>query len=187
MKNAARVMALLLAVTGYGIGWPDTWAQPVSATYGPEIPTFTPVATTKPVEKRLSVPGTGRATWYGARCPAGVSNFNRVDTCTPYKSKAAGGRGGELVMYGAVHGFRVYGDKPFPVLVCLRDEPSRCVRVIVRDWCGCQGHKSRPDDNPIIDLAPTAFRQLAPLGRGVIYVVVKLENPAGERRGHGGR
>jgi hypothetical protein len=182
MKNAARIVALLLAVCGCGIVWPDTWASPVSATYGPEIPTFIPVATTKPVAQHLSVPGTGRATWYGAHSP-GVKRFcydGYRNTCSPYTK-------GERVMYGAVHGFNNTHDKPFPVWVCLRKHPDRCVRVIVRDWCGCVGNKSDPHDNPIIDLAPAAFRQLAPLSRGVIYVVVRLENPAGERRGHGGR
>jgi rare lipoprotein A (peptidoglycan hydrolase) len=113
---------------------------------------------------------TGRASWYGHRCPEGVTYLNRRDTCTPYRSTATGGRGGELIWYAAVPGFR-FRDKPFQVDVCVRGT-KKCVRVWVRDFCGCQGTR-RAGDEPIIDLAPTAFARLAPLGWGVIYVDVR--------------
>ncbi|CAB4152287.1 RlpA-like protein, double-psi beta-barrel domain containing protein [uncultured Caudovirales phage] len=118
---------------------------------------------------------TGRASWYGHRCPEGVTYLNRRDTCTPYRSKATGGRGGELTWYAAVPGFR-YSEKPFQVDVCARGT-TKCVRVWVRDFCGCNGSR-RKGDEPIIDLSPTAFARLAPLSRGVIYVDVRRVPPA---------
>jgi rare lipoprotein A (peptidoglycan hydrolase) len=108
----------------------------------------------------------GQATWYGytgnkaTHCYGGYRN-----TCSPYLSKEDGGRGGELVMYAAVHGFK-YRDKPYKVRVCLHSKPSKCVVVVVRDAIG--GHSKT-----LIDLSPAAFIQLAPLSRGVLKVKVE--------------
>ena len=44
-------------------------------------------------ETPSGVPVSGVATWFGARCPEGVTNFGRKDTCTPFKTVAEGGRG----------------------------------------------------------------------------------------------
>ena len=43
---------------------------------------------------------------------------------------------------------------------------SDCIRVTLIDWCACEG-------NRVIDLYGDAFRRLAPLGEGVIPVVVR--------------
>ena len=41
-------------------------------------------ATEEPPRTPHGVPMSGVATWYGARCPRGVSVYGRTDTCTPY-------------------------------------------------------------------------------------------------------
>ena len=96
-------------------------------------------------------------------------------TCSPYKSKADGGRGGELVMYAAVGRWR-WGDKPFRLRVCRRDDPTKCVIVVVRDYCGsCKEGLKKPwtSKSRAIDLSPTAFSLLAPLGRGIVQVTIE--------------
>ena len=122
------------------------------------------------------VPTEGVATWYGARCPKGVTNFGRVDTCTPYLTVAQGGRGGERVWYAAVASFSYYA-KPYTLRVCRADQPHRCVTVVVRDECAglCRRHLKQPwtSQSRAIDLSPAAFSQLAPLGRGVLAVTIK--------------
>lgn len=70
--------------------------------------------------------------------------------------------------YGAVHTWR-FGRDPFAVQVCLADRPGTCTHVVVRDFCAC-GH--RHGEPTVIDLSPAAFRELAPLSRGVIRVTV---------------
>ena len=121
------------------------------------------------------IPTEGVATWYGTRCPKGVTNFGRVDACTPYLSKEQGGRGGELVWYAAVASFSYYA-KPYRVRVCRTDQPTRCVTVTVRDECAglCRRHLKQPwtSQSRAIDLSPAAFSQLAPLGRGVLRVSI---------------
>ena len=122
------------------------------------------------------VPTQGVATWYGAHCPKGVTNFGRVDTCTPYLTVAQGGRGGERVWYAAVASFSYYA-KPYTLRVCRADQPHRCVTVTVRDECAglCRRHLKQPwtSQSRAIDLSPAAFSQLAPLGRGVLAVTIK--------------
>ena len=122
------------------------------------------------------MPTHGVATWYGARCPKGVTNFGRVDACTPYLPKAQGGRGGELVWYAAVASFSYYA-KPYRVRVCRKDQPTRCVTVVVRDECAglCRRDLRKPwtSQSRAIDLSPAAFSQLAPLGRGVLQVTIE--------------
>jgi len=139
------------------------------------------------------VPTHGIATWYGAYCPKGVSNFGRIDTCTPYVTEAQGGRGGERVWYAAVASFSYYA-KPYRVRVCRADQPHRCVTVTVRDECAglCRRDLKQPwtSKSRAIDLSPAAFSQLAPLGRGVLAVTIaeypesseSFSNPV--RRGH---
>lgn len=122
------------------------------------------------------VPVSGVATWYGSTAPKGekycVGGYK--NTCSPYKSKAAGGRGGELIMYAAVPRWR-WGDKPFRLRVCRKDDPTRCVIVVARDSCGrCRKDITKPwtSRSLAIDLSPTAFSLLAPLGRGVLAVTI---------------
>lgn len=116
----------------------------------------------------------GKATWYGAECS--TPHLGRTDTCSPYLSKKQGGRGGELVYYAAVANFRNYKHEPYPVVVCIKDQPWNCVRVIVRDYCerATKDAKKNPGSskNLIIDLSPAAFVELAPLWRGILNVVV---------------
>lgn len=84
-----------------------------------------------------------RATWYGARCPAGVSHLGRTDTCYPYLK-------GEQVFYAAVGWFR-WGMNPITAEITNRKN-GRKVLVVVRDYCrAC--HKGRA----AIDLSPAAF------------------------------
>ena len=122
------------------------------------------------------MPTHGVATWYGARCPKGVTNFGRTDTCTPYLTKAQGGRGGERIWYAAVASFSYYA-KPYRVRVCRKDQPTRCVTVVVRDECAglCRRDLRKPwtSKSRAIDLSPAAFYQLAPLGRGVLQVTIE--------------
>ena len=122
------------------------------------------------------MPTHGVATWYGAHCPKGVTNFGRVDACTPYLTKAQGGRGGEQVWYAAVASFSYYA-KPYRVRVCRKDQPTRCVTVVVRDECAglCRRDLKKPwtSQSRAIDLSPAAFSQLAPLGRGVLQVTIE--------------
>lgn len=109
----------------------------------------------------------GRATWYGARCPAGVSHLGRTDTCRPYVAKRDGGRGGELVFYAAVGWWR-WGMTPVEAVVYFH-ATGRSVRVVVRDYCDACA-KGRA----VIDLSPTAFLAGGlTLGRGVAKVSVR--------------
>ena len=115
------------------------------------------------------------ATWYGAHCPKGVTNFGRVDTCTPFKTVAQGGRGGERIWYAAVPRWR-WATPSFRLRVCRRDDPTRCVIVVARDSCGrCREDIKKPwtSRSLAIDLSPAAFSQLAPLGRGVLQVTIR--------------
>lgn len=72
---------------------------------------------------------------------------------------------------GAVPSFR-HGDKPYRVRVCLADG-SRCTTVTVVSYCACG---DRHGVATIIDLSPPAFRELAPLSRGVIRVELTNAN-----------
>lgn len=121
------------------------------------------------------VPTHGVATWYGTRCPHGVTNFGRTDACVPYLTKAEGGRGGEQIWYAAVASFSYYA-KPYKIRVCRADQPTRCVVVLVRDECagGCRRDLKKPwtSKSRAVDLSPAAFSHLAPLGRGVLAVTI---------------
>jgi hypothetical protein len=120
-----------------------------------------------PSPSPTSYGATGRATWYGARCPAGVSHLGRTDTCRPYVAKKHGGRGGELVFYGATGWYR-YGMAPVEAIVYFH-ATGRSVRVVVRDYCDACA-KGRA----VIDLSPMAFLAGGlTLGRGVAIVSVR--------------
>jgi hypothetical protein len=109
----------------------------------------------------------GRATWYAARCPAGVSHLGRTDTCRPYVAKRDGGRGGELVMFAAVAWWR-WGMTPVEAIVYFH-ATGRSVRVVVRDYC-----EACAKGRAVIDLSPTAFLAGGlTLGRGVARVSVR--------------
>ena len=103
---------------------------------------------------------TDRATWYGARCPAGVSYLGRTDTCHPYLK-------GEQVFYAAVGWFR-WGMNPITAEITNKRN-GRKVLVVVRDYCrAC--HKGRV----AIDLSPAAFIALGlTLEQGVGRVKVR--------------
>ena len=108
-----------------------------------------------------------RATWYGARCPEGVSFLGRTDTCSPYVAKRNGGRGGELRLYGAARWFR-WGMKPVAAIVRSK-KTGKEVRVIVRDYC-----QACAEGRVLIDLSPMAFLALGlTLGEGGARVEVR--------------
>jgi len=111
---------------------------------------------------------TGYATWYGDTTPGGPKGCHGGyrNTCSPYVPVSEGGRGGELVMYAAVPGFKFY-DKPYQVKVCRVKYPERCVIVTVRD-CLC----SKKTKN-MIDLSPAAFMRLSTLGTGKVLVTME--------------
>ena len=69
-----------------------------------------------------------------------------------------------------------FSDRPYRMLVCRADQPSRCVKVVVRDYCGrCAADLERPwgKTSRAIDLSPLAFAKLADLGRGLVAVILK--------------
>ncbi len=114
---------------------------------------------------------TGYATWYGDTTPGGPKGCygGYRNTCSPYVPVSKGGRGGELVMYAAVPGFK-FRDKPYMVKVCRVKYPERCVIVTVRD-CLC----SKATKN-MIDLSPAAFMRLSTLGTGRVLVTMEAYN-----------
>jgi Lytic transglycolase len=69
--------------------------------------------------------------------------------------------------YGAVNSFR-WGDDQYIVQVCA-PKYHACTHVRIVDFCACG---DRHGIATVIDLSPAAFRELAPLGRGVIRVEV---------------
>ena len=56
------------------------------------------------------------------------------------------------------------------VVVCA----ERCIRVTLTDACACG---DRHGQRTLLDLSPAAFRELAPLSRGVTEVRVTSEGP----------
>ena len=92
-----------------------------------------------------------KVTWYGERCPAGVFLYGRTDTCSPYVSKAKGGRGGERVFFAAAGWFRVWHDTP--VLAEITNKKNgRKVIVVVRDYC-----EACDKGRVALDLSPANF------------------------------
>ena len=117
----------------------------------------------------IPTPQEGKATWYGARTKA-VCYGGRPFTCSPYLSKADGGRGGELHRYCAVKGFSFY-DKPFRVKV-TNTKTGKWTTCIVRDYCACVG-------GGIIDLSPMVFLEIQKsLGLGIVPVRVERIYPS---------
>lgn len=97
----------------------------------------------------LSPSSSGQATWCAP---------------TPTQCQSWGGD----AHLGAVPSFR-WGDPEYLARVC---HDGHCTVVRVVSYCGCPG-------NRIIDLSPAAFRELAPLSRGVIPVTLsRVEAPA---------
>ncbi len=101
-----------------------------------------------------------RATWYGARCPKGVSFLGRTDACHPYLK-------GEQKYYAAAGWFR-WGMRPRTAIITSKTT-GRTVRVLVRDFCGaCRQKRS------IIDISPLAFIALGhDLGKGTDRVFIR--------------
>lgn len=116
----------------------------------------------------------GVATWYAARCPAGVVYLDRSDTCWPYVSKRDGGKGGERKFYGAVGSWK-YGAEPYQLDVVFLGT-GRVVRIWVRDYC-----QACAEGRVLIDLSPlTILAGGLTLGQGR-YKVELREVPAEER------
>jgi hypothetical protein len=150
---------VLVLVGGMACGWSD------EATRRPVVLYEDAAAPVEPSPMAYGVKG--RATWYAARCPSGVSHLGRTDTCLPYVAKKHGGRGGELVLYAAVGWWR-WGMTPIEAVVYFH-ATGRSVRVVVRDYCDACA-KGRA----VIDLSPTAFLAGGlTLGRGVAIVSVR--------------
>ena len=108
--------------------------------------------------------GGGDATWYG---DGGRCHDEYLRTCSPYLS-------GEQVFYAAVGSWR-WGDKPYDIRVCKRNNPNKCVVVTVRDFC-----RACKNGFGLIDLSPAAFKKLAPLWRGRIHVVIRSARVEGQ-------
>ena len=81
--------------------------------------------------------------------------------------------------YAAVGTFR-WGDDPYPIKVCRADDRSRCVIVIVADYCG-RCHKDLKRNwtkrSRSIDLSPHAFASLRSLHLGVVRVIIEEIQP----------
>jgi len=118
-----------------------------------------------PVRTPHGIPVSGVASWYDAT-----------------KNNAWYTRGGNR-MYAAVGSFR-WGDAPYSIKVCRADGPTKCVTVIVTDYCG-RCHKdlkrkwTRKSRN--IDLSPQAFSKLTNGGLhlGVLRVILSEFNVGG--------
>ena len=63
-------------------------------------------------------------------------------------------------------------------VVVVRFEDVPPLRVKLTDWCACRDRNGKPT---LIDLDYRDFGQLAPLGIGVIDVVVEYHQPVGPR------
>jgi hypothetical protein len=81
--------------------------------------------------------------------------------------------------YAAVGTWR-WGDDPYPVRVCRRDDRTACVIVLVTDYCGrCHKDLERPwtSRSRSIDLSPAAFTALRGLRFGVTPVIIAELTP----------
>lgn len=120
------------------------------------IPAPSPTATPKPAQIRTK-----------PQTPRPVSKRPSGRYLRGYATYFATGRDGYYGAAGPVlrqwlgKGWR--GDH---VLVCKK---SRCLEVVLNDWCACGKRHGEPT---LIDLSDEAFRWLAPLSRGVIHVVI---------------
>ena len=112
----------------------------------------------------------GTATWYGSTNPQGQKFCygGYKNTCNPYLK-------GEKVWYAAVGTWK-WGDKPYKIMVCRADNTTRCVVVVVRDYCLGAEAALQGRGNRAVDLSPKAFLTLAPLKIGVVHVIIKEVN-----------
>ena len=163
MPNAPGAAVKLLTaalVAGIALGCTEGAAS---------VPTPQPTASYHDYDDATTTRGV--ATWYAARCPAGVVYLDRTDTCWPYTTKKQGGRGGEQRFYGAVGSWR-YKDTPYEMDVVFLDT-GRVVRIVVRDYC-----EACDEGRVLIDLSPlTILAGGLTLGQGR-YKVELREVPA---------
>lgn len=102
----------------------------------------------------------------GPTTPMPAPRFRGLATwCAPTPDHC---RGWDRQYVGAVPSFR-FGDEPYAVQVCLADQPATCTHVVVTSYCACGDRRGQPT---VVDLSVPAFRELAPLSRGVIAVIV---------------
>jgi hypothetical protein len=113
----------------------------------------------------------GTATWYGSTHPKGQKFCygGYRNTCNPYSK-------GEKVWYAAVGSWKEGISKPYKIQVCRRDDTTRCVVVVVRDYCLGAEAALKGRGNRAVDLSPKAFLTLAPLRIGVVHVIIKEVN-----------
>lgn len=116
-----------------------------------------------PFNYGTEISATGPATWF---------NANRGGQTTWYTRKG-------IKDYGAAGpGLRAmvperYGEYYDVVVTNLATGISVTVHVV--DWCSCWGYASDPNDDRLIDLAPSVFKKLGtPLAVGVMKVKVTL-------------
>jgi len=138
------------------------------------VPATQPTASYHKDDDAITTKGT--ATWYAARCPAGVVYLDRTDTCWPYRTKKDGGRGGERRFYGAVAGWK-FTDEAYEMDVVFLDT-GRVVRIQIRDYC-----QACAEGRVLIDLSPlTILAGGLTLGQGR-YKVELREVPADKQEG----
>jgi hypothetical protein len=138
------------------------------------VPTQQPTASYHSYDDAKKIRGI--ATWYAARCPAGVVYLDRTDSCWPYLTKSEGGRGGEQRFYGALGSWR-YKDTPYEMDVVFLDT-GRIVRFWIRDYC-----QACADGRVLVDLSPlTVLAGGLTLGQGR-YKVELREVPADKQEG----
>jgi hypothetical protein len=109
-----------------------------------------------PVVTEHGIPQRGVASWYDAT-----------------RNNAWYTRGGTRY-YAAVGTFR-WGDDPYAIKICRKDQPRTCVIATVVDYCErCARDLKRPWDkrSRSVDLSPAAFAALRGLNFGVVQVIL---------------
>jgi hypothetical protein len=109
-----------------------------------------------PVVTAHGIPHRGVASWYDAT-----------------RNNAWYTRGGTRY-YAAVGTFR-WGDDPYAIKICRKDQPRKCVIATVVDYCGrCHKDLKRPWNkrSRSVDLSPAAFAALRGLNFGVVQVII---------------
>ena len=110
-----------------------------------------------PVVTEHGIPRSGVASWYDAT-----------------RNNAWYTRGARTRFYAAVGTFR-WGDNPYAIKICRKDQPATCVIAIVTDYCGrCAKDLKRPWNkrSRSVDLSPAAFAALRGLKFGVVQVII---------------
>jgi hypothetical protein len=146
---------------------PFQWALPEHSalpSVGPEAaptpspePSASPTPAPSPTLARTPRPTTTPA-------PAARHSISGTASyCAPTPTRCQGWGG--TARLGAVPTFH-FGDRRYLARACerLADAGTRCVTVLVVSYCACR--------DKVIDLSPDAFRQLAPLSRGIVPVRV---------------